>query len=524
MQNEQLNEFTPAEHIHQIRSYFDVIDNAINIGDTNRRYIDAKIPSQPGSAKDHNWVTFNLSPPGENMLDLYNTFLTTTYKSKYIIDNAITGSSIPNTNSPGFFGVFDELIYTIEAYQLLANGRVIYSQDNAREEAYIISNSQTTEQIKKVDVFSKTRHKDVWKRSGTVRTGQIISGPLVAGAEINFDIKIKIPCRKFLILEVIRFIPAFAGNIQLKVKFSSDAFQVTALPVEDILAHNPSLISQVKDNYDPPTNKFVPWNEPFNMITAVSKSNGEITVSTVEQRLTKKSAEFIDCFIHPKAFSLDPNIYTELVDHYTSQALCFPIKVMDWIPMDGSFSKGSPSATFTAAYTSINVKSIWALFRKNDNYIVNFENPQFETLQLSMGAYGSMPAEPESSYGPVFYEMVANACNTNNDMIGFNEDVMRSLIDDGSVKHLYESYDNTHFLCGFPTETDFTFQQGQTSTAPITYKLGVKADDTNISEKYTVKPLLGFLRNACFAIQVRPAGIPAVRIDDYNLAADGGEE
>ncbi|KAI5486698.1 hypothetical protein TVAGG3_0943410 [Trichomonas vaginalis G3] len=120
------------------------------------------------------------------------------------------------------------------------------------------------------------------------------------------------------------------------------------------------------------------------MITAVSKSNGEITVSTVEQRLTKKSAEFIDCFIHPKAFSLDPNIYTELVDHYTLQALCFPIKVMDWIPMDGSFSKGSPSATFTAAYTPINVKSIWALFRKNDNYIVNFENPDKMLVILSL--------------------------------------------------------------------------------------------------------------------------------------------
>ncbi|KAI5531143.1 hypothetical protein TVAGG3_0348950, partial [Trichomonas vaginalis G3] len=39
MQNEQLNEFTPAEHIHQIRSYFDIIDNAVQIGDTNRKYL-----------------------------------------------------------------------------------------------------------------------------------------------------------------------------------------------------------------------------------------------------------------------------------------------------------------------------------------------------------------------------------------------------------------------------------------------------------------------------------------------------
>ncbi|KAI5504389.1 hypothetical protein TVAGG3_0629010 [Trichomonas vaginalis G3] len=140
-----------------------------------------------------------------------------------------------------------------------------------------------------------------------------------------------------------------------------------------------------------------------------------------------------------------------------------------------------------------------------------------------MGAYGNMPAESEKSYGPVFYEMVANACNTNNDMIGFNEDVMRSLVDDGSVEHKWDSYDNTHFLCGFPTEVDFCFMQGQTSTAPITYKLSVKGP-IELATENVPKPLIGFMRDCCFAIQVRQSGIPIIRLDDYNLAADDSEE
>ena len=62
MENEQLNEFTPAEHYHQIRSYFDIIDNAIQVGDTNRRYVPSKDPASPKDINDNSYATFNISP------------------------------------------------------------------------------------------------------------------------------------------------------------------------------------------------------------------------------------------------------------------------------------------------------------------------------------------------------------------------------------------------------------------------------------------------------------------------------
>lgn len=74
-----------------------------------------------------------------------------------------------------------------------------------------------------------------------------------------------------------------------------------------------------------------------------------------------------------------------------------------------------------------------------------------------MGVYGNMFVEFEKLYGFVFYEMVVNVCNINNDMIGFNEDVMRLLVDDGSVEYKWDSYDNIYFLCGFLIEVDFCF-------------------------------------------------------------------
>ena len=103
-------------------------------------------------------------------------------------------------------------------------------------------------------------------------------------------------------------------------------------------------------------------------------------------------------------------------------------------------------------------------------------------------------------------------------MIGFNVDVMKSLTTLANEDTGYVSNDTTHFLMGFPTETDFTFQQGQASNSPITYKLIVTTSQASTSFKE--KPQIGFLRHCCFAIQARANGPPDIKIDDYNLAAE----
>lgn len=90
--------------------------------------------------------------------------------------------------------------------------------------------------------------------------------------------------------------------------------------------------------------------------------------------------DFNECFIYLKLFFLDFNIYIEFVEYYINEVLCFFVKVMDWIFMDGLFLKNidSLSVIFIVVYMFINVKSIWVLFRKKDNYYVNFENFKFK--------------------------------------------------------------------------------------------------------------------------------------------------
>ena len=38
MLNSQLNDFASAAHLTQVASYFDIVDNAVKTGDTNKRY------------------------------------------------------------------------------------------------------------------------------------------------------------------------------------------------------------------------------------------------------------------------------------------------------------------------------------------------------------------------------------------------------------------------------------------------------------------------------------------------------
>ena len=111
--------------------------------------------------------------------------------------------------------------------------------------------------------------------------------------------------------------------------------------------------------------------------------------------------------------------------------------------------------------------------------------------------------------------------NINGNQVGFNKDVLESLIHVGYADNVTNTrskkendtypHDRTNFIIGLPTETDNTFQQGQTSNTPITYELM-----SNISGNYYTSfanhppPLLCFLQDQVISIHVLPNGQPPV--------------
>jgi hypothetical protein len=104
-----------------------------------------------------------------------------------------------------------------------------------------------------------------------------------------------------------------------------------------------------------------------------------------------------------------------------------------------------------------------------------------------------------------------------------NKEVLNSILEvDIETTHLgLVSKDCTSFLIGIPTETDGTFQQGQTSTTPVTYELHVtQKTDTNYCQKVATVPIIAMLQDAVISIQVMPDGSPPlVEVGPFDITS-----
>ena len=136
-----------------------------------------------------------------------------------------------------------------------------------------------------------------------------------------------------------------------------------------------------------------------------------------------------------------------------------------------------------------------------------------------------MPSVPFSTQGedPAFIEYCQNVMNVNGLQTGFNKEVVKSLCNPDVYdicEGLY-SDDRTSFFIGLPTETDNTFQQGQTSNTPITYELQVVNSDTGYSKISNLPPpRLCLLIDTTFSIQVQPNGMPPIcSIGAYDITS-----
>ena len=434
----------------------------------------------------------------------------------------------------------------VDQYQLVANGQAFYSQSFAIEESYI-TGLATTEQVKSVDPYSKTRHQDVWNGDEKICTGTIISYKTINEPsrssnddyDTNNKIKLKIDLRRFLPLATIKYLPEFVGNLELRLHFSIaglvcapigfDGFAGCAANAGKLSISNASSYNGVGI-----TNKFVPYSElvagnvvSITEITSLTTAGanikiGKIPANTAGLQVIPKITE---CKSHLACFGLDINIYNQLAARYEQTALSFPIQTLTFHQMNGtigherwSSSGGQASVSSTAVPRFVD--SIFFLFPLNSNYRTCYDNILASEYSLKMGGYGTFPEVSYSSFSPEFLEVSANVFNVNNDLTGFNKDVVRSLNQSEYNETGFTPYDTSNFVLAIPTSTDNTFQQGQTSNTTINYQLQLKlgANSPILSTAAHCVPMIGFLKDSVLAIQRRPGGAPPIiTLDEYDI-------
>jgi hypothetical protein len=518
MINHEIPHQSFAETATQIAYYFDITDQVPLMSDTNKKYTPVQNACYNAPCPVNDGVTtVIISPTADNMADIYNGFIYA--EMELAFQN--TGTTVINgTYSYTWIG-FKDSMDAIEKYVIQANGIDIYTQNNAIEESYVM-NCAATEAVKTSDVYSKASHKDVWNNLYGAKCGTWVDW---ANPPAKSVIKLKIDLRHFLPLSNIKYLPAFAGKIEIKLYFSVKGL-VVGLP-DPTLDLDPFDTATLR--YGPISNEFVQIGDiitmPVKATTLNLTSNAvNVIVGTTSTDIVKATTLSVetrtisvkDSFIITKCesifncFGLHQPVYNSLVQRYSQQALTFPTQILQVNTMSSRLSNANSSATVT-----INprfVDSIFLLFPLKVNHKTIYKNPGFHSFQLSCGGYGSIPAVAYGTVNePRLIEMCSNAVNLNGDSFGLSTDVLLSLAHATTAAKTvgFRSLDATNFFIGIPTETDNTFQQGQTSNTPITYELTVNQDPASIyATNVTSSPVFCMLLDATFNIMINQNGMP----------------
>ena len=163
----------------QFSSYFSEVDNAVQMGDTNRRNQPTTNTcyGPPVPVQANSYTTLIISSTADNTADLYNGYIHAVMNVK--IKSNTTFSAI--------------------------------------EESFVTS-CESPESVQRADVFSKVRHKDVFNKNTNYSCGEYINwSGTTSGNTIEIDVKLNIDLRRFLPLSNINF----AGKIELRVYFST---------------------------------------------------------------------------------------------------------------------------------------------------------------------------------------------------------------------------------------------------------------------------------------------------------------
>ena len=551
----------------QIASYFVAVDNAVTIGDTNKRYqpVNNSSYAPPAPIRPHTFTTVIISPTADNTADIYNGYISANMTVNVALNKDITkwgpdvysvsqGDGEPNANvniprefediSSVWVG-FKDAMDAIEKYEILANGISIYTQNNAIEESFVTA-CATSEAVKKTNCFSHSRHKDIFNRKVHGGCGKYIdfgsgSSNYSAGTIHTVNIPLKIDLRRFLPLSNIKYLPAFAGKIELRICFGTQGLVCTPVNPLSRAKYNNTL---AKFSVDAVTNEFVPVGEEFVMSTKYTKPTFTITKDTTSTRdiipsklgkiesesdviLRADMHEINHCESVINCFGIASDVYDELVVHYSNTPLTFPTQTLSFMPFS-NLPNNKSNAVSSITITPRFVDSFFLLFPLRQYYRTCYKNPGIIGYQLQCGGYGSIPAIMHGTSdddAARCIEELQNAFNLNGDLVGLNKDVVNSLTNSVSGADYftvgYESNNATDFILGLATETDNTFQQGQTSNTPITYTLNISQPQNSLySQNVEMSPILAVLTDSTFSIQIKSDGAPPIcEIGAYDITS-----
>ena len=149
------------------------------------------------------------------------------------------------------------------------------------------------EVIKVSDVYPEAGHEDKFRRKfDQARCGYFLSLQNANQDYHNITIPLKIDLRRFLPLSNIKYLPSFAGKLELKVMFGTQGLVWCPVGIHDDLVHDP--VNFIQFNINPITNEFTQIGDPA---TIWNSNNGAENLTTAQITLTvDRNYEIVDSY------------------------------------------------------------------------------------------------------------------------------------------------------------------------------------------------------------------------------------
>ena len=487
--------------------------------------------NSPNPVAINNFTTVGLSQSGPMVVNLENSFITTTAHMKINL-KAIDQISSGEKHYAAFFIGWKSSIEAINRYDVLVNSTPIYNQSFCGEESFL-QYQVLNENVKHTSPYVYTSYQEAKNMSpnvcGTYVFVDVKTKDITATDDITVDIPIKIPITNFMILRNLKYLLSWMGKWELRLYFNYD--NMIVLPIDKDVVNN-SFSGSGGDKIEANA-KLTAKGEQFHQISQPFRFLVGSTVANTQQ-ITVKSMVFENVEMVSAQFQIRMDVCEGLKQKYlTNNPLIFPVSTFQIAKFTQPAGQGQAIASgHTAQLDCVlcqainNCDTLFIIPAMTGSEHTVCSNPNIENFQLHAGEYGTYPTQPFDTYEVEkastrlirYVNLIGDCFNVNNSALtSFNSDtwgshryqlpvsgVSRLKGDNGYIGPNGDSYDKTNYCIGIPFSTDDDFQGGLSSpSSNINFKItGQLRNRTGAPYTYTTPWTACFLIDG--TIMVRP--------------------
>ena len=520
-----------------LSSFYQDVDEAIVASEVVKgqyRLTVSPAYNSPNPVSINNFTTLALSQSGPMVVDLENSYITTTATMKFRFNEQILAKGEKVAHSACFFIGWKSSVEAIERYDILVNSTPIYNQAFCGEESFL-QYQTLNENVKHTSPYIYSSYDEVINMSPNVCGTYVIiktkpNDPISTADTFTAHIPIKIPITNFMILKNLKYLLSWMGKWELRVYFNYT--NMVIMPIDTELLKASTGINDVVGGMTSIEQQFVQIGQPFKFL------GNDAANAVSSQSIAVSEMSFNDVEMVSAQFQLRMDICEMLKQKYLGgKPLTFPVSTFQI----ARFTCPAGNGIKIQANSSGELNSVLCQAINNCDtlfilpYMTPYEkticyNPHVQNFQLHAGEYGTYPTQPfdtwQVDYTPStrhirYLNIIGDSLNVNSSSLtSFNTDVLgahyyqlpvsgnhyndRKDIDTAYKGPNGKDFDKSNFFFAIPFSTDDDFQGGLSSPASnINFKITGQIKNLGHAEiQYETPWVAAFLIDG--VIMIRP--------------------